>query len=195
MAYENYMSHTAKTKYRNFETNIPRKGISGFQSQFPHSCVCERFIYSHDRSAYSAGGRPIHGIYNLVTHKNHKILSDKLWQSLFPNWALQSAFSQLCSQAGRYDHSLLNSAERAQLAKVRLKRPTLAFPSCHCRGKCRVLLASSDTRWPPAEICPPPARCSILKRSKCIVCKYNFLFCCQCLIVRVSKLFFLTLLR
>jgi hypothetical protein len=27
---------TAKTKYRNFETNIPRKGISGTQSQFPH---------------------------------------------------------------------------------------------------------------------------------------------------------------
>ncbi len=30
-------THTAKTKYRNFETNIPRKGISGPQSQFPHS--------------------------------------------------------------------------------------------------------------------------------------------------------------
>jgi hypothetical protein len=38
--------HTAKTKYRNFETNIPRKGISGSQFQFLHSCVwCERFIY------------------------------------------------------------------------------------------------------------------------------------------------------
>ncbi len=48
--------YTAKTKYRNFETNIPRKGISGSQSQFPHSCVCEWFIYSHDRSAYSSGG-------------------------------------------------------------------------------------------------------------------------------------------
>ena len=29
--------HTAKTKCRKFETNIPRKGISGPQSQFPHS--------------------------------------------------------------------------------------------------------------------------------------------------------------
>jgi hypothetical protein len=47
---------TAKTKYRKLETNIPRKGISGFQSQFPYSCVCERFIYSHDRFAYSAEG-------------------------------------------------------------------------------------------------------------------------------------------
>jgi hypothetical protein len=34
--------YTAKTKCRKFETNIPRKGISGPQSQFPHSCVCER---------------------------------------------------------------------------------------------------------------------------------------------------------
>jgi hypothetical protein len=51
------LSFTAKTKYQNFETNIPRKGISGSQSQFQHSCVCERFIYSHDRSAYSVGGK------------------------------------------------------------------------------------------------------------------------------------------
>jgi hypothetical protein len=48
-------SHTAKTKCRKFETNIPRKEISGPQSQFPHSCVCERIIYSHDGSAFSAG--------------------------------------------------------------------------------------------------------------------------------------------
>ncbi len=31
-----------------------QKRNCGPQSQFPHSCVCERFIYSHDRSAYSA---------------------------------------------------------------------------------------------------------------------------------------------
>ncbi len=47
---------TAKTKCQKFETNITRKGISGPQSQFPHSCVCERIIYSHDGSAFSAGG-------------------------------------------------------------------------------------------------------------------------------------------
>ncbi len=54
-AYE-VTSYTAKTKCRKFETNIPRKGISGPQSLFPHSCVCERIIYSHDGSACSAGG-------------------------------------------------------------------------------------------------------------------------------------------
>jgi hypothetical protein len=26
------------------ETNVPRKGIARPQSQFPHSCVCERFF-------------------------------------------------------------------------------------------------------------------------------------------------------
>ncbi len=44
--------YTAKTKWRKFETNIPRKGISGSQSQFPHSCVCDRIIYSHGGSAF-----------------------------------------------------------------------------------------------------------------------------------------------
>jgi hypothetical protein len=33
------IQYTAKTKCRKFETNIPRKGILGPQSQFPHSCV------------------------------------------------------------------------------------------------------------------------------------------------------------
>jgi hypothetical protein len=50
------INRTAKTKCRKFETNIPRKGISGYQSQFPHSCVCERIKYSRDGSAFSAGG-------------------------------------------------------------------------------------------------------------------------------------------
>jgi hypothetical protein len=31
---------------------IPRKGIARPQSQFPHSCVCERFVYSQDRFTY-----------------------------------------------------------------------------------------------------------------------------------------------
>ncbi len=31
---------------------IPFLGIAWPQPQFPHSCVCERFIYSQDRSTY-----------------------------------------------------------------------------------------------------------------------------------------------
>ncbi len=48
---------TAKTQYRKFETSIPRKGITWPQSKFPDSCVCVRYLYSHDRSVYSAAGK------------------------------------------------------------------------------------------------------------------------------------------
>ncbi len=37
-----------KTQYQKFETNITRKGIARPQFLFPHSRVCERFIYSHE---------------------------------------------------------------------------------------------------------------------------------------------------
>jgi hypothetical protein len=47
---------TAKNQYRKFKTNITRKGIVRPQSQFLHACVYERYICSHDRSAYSAAG-------------------------------------------------------------------------------------------------------------------------------------------
>ncbi len=53
----NVIHRTAKTQYRNFETNIPRKGTARLQSQFLHSCFCERFIYSSDWSACSAVGK------------------------------------------------------------------------------------------------------------------------------------------
>ncbi len=49
---------------------IPRKGIARPKSQFPHSCVFERFIYSQDQSTYfpaSRIGRPILGIYKSLT--------------------------------------------------------------------------------------------------------------------------------
>jgi hypothetical protein len=35
-----------------FRLYIPFLGIAWPQPQFPHSCVCERFIYSQDRSTY-----------------------------------------------------------------------------------------------------------------------------------------------
>jgi hypothetical protein len=51
-----FLTCTAKNQYQKLETNIFRKGIAQPQSQFPHSCVGERFLYSHDQSAYSAAG-------------------------------------------------------------------------------------------------------------------------------------------
>jgi hypothetical protein len=73
-AVERYKKHfasafIAKKKCRKFETNIPRKGISGPQSQFPQSCVCERIIYSHDGLPFLLEKicGPILGIYKSLT--------------------------------------------------------------------------------------------------------------------------------
>ncbi len=40
------------TLQQNYHLCISRKGIARPQPQFPHSCVCERFITSRDRSTY-----------------------------------------------------------------------------------------------------------------------------------------------
>ncbi len=45
---------TAKTLYRKLETNIPRKETARPRSQFLHSYIYERFIYSQDLYAYLA---------------------------------------------------------------------------------------------------------------------------------------------
>ncbi len=37
--------HTAKTQYRKFKTNIPRKGIARSQSPCPHSCFYMSYLY------------------------------------------------------------------------------------------------------------------------------------------------------
>jgi hypothetical protein len=57
----------------NFDTNIPSKGFVRPQSQFPHLCVCERFIYSHDRSAYSSAGKYVDQYWEYKNHsQTHK---------------------------------------------------------------------------------------------------------------------------
>ncbi len=43
-------AQTGKTLCRKLETNIPRNEIARPRSQFLDSWICERFIYSHDRS-------------------------------------------------------------------------------------------------------------------------------------------------
>jgi hypothetical protein len=40
------------TLHRKFDTNIPRNEAAWPRFKLPHSWICERFIYSHDRSAY-----------------------------------------------------------------------------------------------------------------------------------------------
>ncbi len=40
---------TSNTLCQKLETNIPRNEPARSRSQFPHSCICERFIYYHVR--------------------------------------------------------------------------------------------------------------------------------------------------
>ncbi len=62
-----YELETKYTLQRNTHLCIPRKGIAWPQSQFPHSCVCERFMYSRIGSVNIFSciriGKPIVGIY------------------------------------------------------------------------------------------------------------------------------------
>ncbi len=56
-------------KIRN-KYSIPRNKTARLRSPFLHLCICERFIYSHHRSAKAIGsqiGGPIVGIYKSLT--------------------------------------------------------------------------------------------------------------------------------
>jgi hypothetical protein len=58
-------SHTLQRRPDLF---IPRNETARLHSQFPHSCICERFINSQDRLfCRSKIGRPILGIYKSLT--------------------------------------------------------------------------------------------------------------------------------
>ncbi len=49
---QGFISTSPGTLQRQFRLYIPFLGIARPQPQFLHSCVCERFIYSQDRSTY-----------------------------------------------------------------------------------------------------------------------------------------------
>ncbi len=49
---ESILTVNWNTLQRQFRLYIPFLGIAWPQPQFPHSCVCERFIYSQDQSTY-----------------------------------------------------------------------------------------------------------------------------------------------
>ncbi len=72
MIYKNYnilqYSHILQRKSH---VCIPFLGIARPQSQFPHSCVCEQFIYSQDRSTYFLQqNRQINVGNILIAHKH-----------------------------------------------------------------------------------------------------------------------------
>jgi hypothetical protein len=89
-------SCTAKKQYRKFETNIPRKGTVRPQSQFLHSCVSERFMYtySHDWSAYSAVDQSWEYLNRSQTHEWESIKCANILGLLYV--AERNILSPLC---------------------------------------------------------------------------------------------------
>ncbi len=62
-----YEKDTATLK-RNFNLCTPRKGIARPRSQFPHSCVCERSIYSHVGSTYFPAAELADSSWEYINH-------------------------------------------------------------------------------------------------------------------------------
>jgi hypothetical protein len=52
-----YRRHLTNALQRQFRICIPFLGIARPHPQFPHSCVCEQFIYYQDRSTYLAAAK------------------------------------------------------------------------------------------------------------------------------------------
>jgi hypothetical protein len=90
----NSILHTALQ--RKSHLLIPFLGIARHQSQFPHSCVCERFIYSQDRSKYfgcSKIDRLILEIYKSLTDLWAQELGDRTLWFCFGNKRLHGFLS------------------------------------------------------------------------------------------------------
>jgi hypothetical protein len=67
---------------RKSHLGIPFLGFARPQSQFPHSCVCERFIYSQDQSTYLAAENKTDRSWKYTSINLSKILYMYEWR----NW-------------------------------------------------------------------------------------------------------------
>ncbi len=84
LTHKRFVFCTAKTQYRKFETSIFRKGIARPQSQFPHSCFCERFITSHKRSVYSAAGKYVDRSWEYINRSQIHECGNWDWSRAIP---------------------------------------------------------------------------------------------------------------
>ncbi len=87
-------------KKRKFETNILRKGIARPQSKLPHPWVCERFIYSQDRCAFSVAGKYVDRFWEYINRSQTRECGNRDWGRAIPfrcsvvNRKHQQGFSQ-----------------------------------------------------------------------------------------------------
>jgi hypothetical protein len=76
--------------HRKFETNIPRNETVQPHSQCLRSCICERFIYSHNLSAYFA-------VLRLRTDRGKISIAQKYMNIKSGNNSAQLYFWEYCS--------------------------------------------------------------------------------------------------
>ncbi len=122
-----FFPSTAKTQYRKFETNIPSKGTVRLQSQFLHSCFCERFKYSSDSdSAAGKKGGPNVGLNRSLTNIECE------------NWDWGRAIPFL----GIYKFKLLCSELCTDLATVQLESfmTENSFSIWYCSEFCEIVV-------------------------------------------------------
>ena len=135
--------HTAKTKCRKLETNIPRKGISGSQSQFPHSCVCERFIKSQDWYTYflQQSRQTIVGIYKSLTDALMWKLGLRPRYSFSGNICFKISVFCLCSvQASVYPTPITKMIEIPRTAVTHCNTMVWYFYHFYCSTRLSMLL-------------------------------------------------------
>jgi hypothetical protein len=83
------------TLQRSFELCIPRNKTARPYSQFPYSDICERFMYSQDRSTFfccSQIDRPMVGIYT-IAHIYMNVETGTEAAQQFPFWDIFFQFS------------------------------------------------------------------------------------------------------
>ncbi len=87
-----------KDKIPNFRNKYSQERNigAGFRSQFPLSCVCERFIYYHGRSAYSAGGNMKTDPGTIKIAHRHMNVEIGAEAALFPEKEYIRGFSLQC---------------------------------------------------------------------------------------------------